>query len=187
MQIQKQTASQMILCGIPGSMGWMLSLTFAGILLITVSLLLGWKIWQENEALFVLLPLLLGMLFGMLFIWIGIGQLREKERLVLDKETNRGTYETLSPLMITSRSIRFDLQDVECVNVTGSRVSQSPTTDMERTSAALLLIKHPRTSIVLDESKDGHTQRIRSLGQEVADFIGTRLSHHHPWPGERKT
>ncbi|MBT5928423.1 MAG: hypothetical protein HOH33_17610 [Verrucomicrobia bacterium] len=69
MRIQKHTSSQLILAGAPGSLTWMLALTFIGLLIMTVTFLMGWHIWQETDMRMVLVPLSIGALMGIGFLW----------------------------------------------------------------------------------------------------------------------
>lgn len=168
----------MILAGIPGSLGWMLILTFLGLLLMTVALLMSTKVWNESISTYLLLPLGLGALFGAGFVWIGISQLKERERLILDKTKRTGTYITTTPYLFTETTKEFSWDQIVEIEVGPSTLSQtsSPSgpfdTEKPATHQVALTLKDPPDQIILDIMEEGDGDKTNALTQAVSDFLG---------------
>ncbi len=180
-KIQKQTSSQLILAGVPGSLTWMLALTFFGLLIMTVTCTMGWYIWQETELKIIFLPLTIGALMGCGFLWVGIMQLKSSEQLILDKNNRTGVYTSTSPIVVTEKSCRFQWKDIESIELSRQRPSltgdpsKGHQTEPSQLSQAVLKTKRPRRSIILDETQNGNFGRIEELPQATAAFLEMEL------------
>lgn len=182
-KIQKETPSQLTLAGIPGSLVWMLALTFFGLLIMTTTSLMGWYIWQEADTKLALIPLAIGALMGAAFLWIGVMQLKSTEQLILDKNNQTGVYVSTSPIVITEKSCRFKWKDIESVEITRQEASSvgNPSTghkpEPSQLSIAILKIRRPRRSIILDETQNGNLERVQSIAESTANFLDKALTN----------
>jgi hypothetical protein len=186
MRIQKQTSAQMILAGIPGSMGWMLILTFCGLLLMTIAVLMSFKVLNDSMSPFLLFPLGLGALFGIGFIWIGISQLRERERLILDKTKRIGTYITTTPYLFTEESIEFEWEHMECIEISNRPFTpnDSPSQDQygeeENHRQVTLILRDPVRSIVIKTAPNDDTDLLSQIAQKVSSFLDIKMKSVEP-------
>ena len=183
MRIQNQTSSQLILSGVPGSLTWMLTLTFLGLLIITVTFLMGWSVWQKTDMRIILLPISIGALMGVGFLWIGVIQLKSSEQLILDKNQKTGVYVSTSPFIVTEKSCRFPWKDIESIELTQQPASMvsDPSTghspEPSQLSMAILKTIHPRRKITLDETQNGNLDRVESLAKTTAAFLEIELKY----------
>ena len=173
----------MVLASIPGSMGWMLILTFCGLLLMTSAVLMSFKVLNESMSPFLLFPLGLGILFGIGFIWIGISQLKERERLILDKTKRTGTCITTTPYLFTEESIEFDWNQLECIEITHRTFTpnESPSPDQhgekENHRQVVLNLKDPVRSIVIETAHKDDTDLLNQIAQKVSSFLNIKMKN----------
>jgi hypothetical protein len=183
MRIQKQTSSQLILTGIPGSLFWMLALTFFGLLIMTATSLMGWYLWQESNMKLALLPLSIGTLVGAGFLWIGVMQLKSSEHLVLDKNNRTGIYVSTSPIVVTEKTCRFQWKDIESIEITRpeastvGNLSTGHQPEPSQLSMAVLKTIRPRQSIILDETQNGNLDRVKTIANSTAAFLEIELTN----------
>lgn len=183
MKIQKQTSSQLILSGIPGSLVWMLVLTFLGLLLMTISLLMGVKVWNDSAAYYLMMPLVICSFFGAGFIWIGISQLKERERLILDKIKRSGNYMSTTPYLLNEVLLSFTWNQIESIELTPiiptqKSNSSKDTEPIEPSQIQIVLnLKDPMHQIVLETAQNDDKDRLAQIAQEVSGFLEIQLKN----------
>ncbi|MGK0189552.1 MAG: hypothetical protein ACI9R3_005369 [Verrucomicrobiales bacterium] len=133
--------------------------------------------WREEGSGMFLLPLGIGMLIGLVLFGVGVVQLFAKERLVLDRSTGRGTYESNSPIVTTEKPFKFKIENVNSVVITMETVEINVSLDgLGRSEAkvckAVLRVNKPRRAVTLDETQNGRTQRVSAVAEHVAEFLG---------------
>ena len=177
----------MILAGIPGSMGWMLILTFCGLLLMTVTVLMSFKVLNESMSPFLLFPPGLGTLFGIGFIWIGISQLKERERLILDKTKRTGTYITTTPYLFTEESVEFDWNQIKGIEITrrtymsNNSLSTDQNDEKENHKQLVLHLSDKERSVILETARREDADLLNHVAEKVSNFLGIKMKSMEPW------
>ena len=149
----------------------------------TATSLLGWYIWLETDMKLILLPLSIGTLMGAAFLWIGVMQLKSSEQLVLNKNDQTGVYVSTSPIVVTEKSCRFQWKDIESIEITRQEASSvgNPSTGYQPEpgllAMAVIRTKHPRKSIILDETQNGNLDRVQSIAEATATFLEIELTN----------
>lgn len=180
MKVKHQTETKLILSGVPGTRRWMVFAIAVGLAVTGFSAFLLWIQWEENGPGLFILPLAVGMLVGTAFVIIGVLQLFARERLVLDKQTGKGQYESNSPVITTETPFEFRLEDVHSVVVSTQTiehpvsVSEPGWSEAKECKVSLRVVR-PRRSVTLDETQNGRVKRVIRIAEEVAGFLSTEV------------
>ena len=124
-----------------------------------------------------LLPVGTGIVIGLALFGVGVVQLFARERLVLDRSTGRGTYESNSPIVTTEKPFKFKLENVNSVVISQENVEThvagiEPGMSESKVCKAVLRVSKPRRAVTLDETQNGRTQRVSAVAEQVAGFLG---------------
>lgn len=155
----------------------MIALVLIGGGMIAAFVSFGWILWKEEGAGMSLLPIGIGTLIGLALFGVGVVQLFSRERLVLDRSTGRGTYESNSPLVTTEKPFKFKIENVNSVVITIETVETNVSVDVPGVSEvkvckAVMRVNKPRRAVTLDETQNGRTQRVSAVAEQVAGFLG---------------
>jgi hypothetical protein len=181
MQIKEHTESRMVLTGIPGHCLWMIVLTGLGLLLTTGICWFVVMVYEEHQGIaWPHLPLALGLLVAQAFLWTGVITLAVgRLMLILDTASGTGEYRVKSPIVDAGRSCVFKLENVQSVTIettTESRLDRPGHADTVVTvHRARLRLKQPRRTITFDETEHDRLDRLESVAQDVASFLGKTL------------
>jgi len=180
MKVRHQTKTKLILSGVPGTLRWMVFAIAVGLAVTGFTAFLLWIQWEENGPGLFILPLSVGMLVGTAFVIIGVLQLFARERLILDKQTGKGQYESNSPVITTEKTFEFRLEDVHSVVVSTQTIEHpvsvnEPGWSEAKECKASLRVVRPRRSVTLDETQNGRVKRVIRIAEEVAGFLSTEV------------
>ena len=181
MYVKSQTDTRLELAGIPGRRIWMIVLCVFGLAFTAAPIWFMTMMYQENDGWsWSFLPLSVGVLIGQGLFWTGavtlaVGRLS----LVLDTTSGTGEYEVNSPVIEVGKPCRFNLENVDSVVIESTSEWRPGHDDRLDTTAkvvrAKLRISSPRRAILLDETENNQLQRVESVAETVATFLGKPL------------
>lgn len=183
MKIQYQSESKLIIGGVAGTLRWMIALIMIGVGIAMACGAFAWMTWKAEGPGMYLLPLGIGGLIGLAMFGVGVVQLFARERLVLDRATGRGTYESSSPIVTTGKPFKFKLADVDSVVMTTETIDTnvtagSPGIGETKVCKAVLRVTKPRRAVTLDETQNGRTERVTAMAGRVAGFLGKTVERN---------
>jgi len=182
-KIQHQSESKLTLGGVAGTLRWMIALIVIGDGIAMACGAFAWIVWNAEGPGMYLLPLGIGALIGLALFGVGVVQLFARERLVLDRATGRGTYESNSPIVATGKPFKFKLADVDSVVMTTETVETHasvgrPGIGETKVRQAVLRVTKPRRAVTLDETQNGRTERVTAIADQVARFLGKTVERN---------
>lgn len=177
MKIQQQSETRIVLGGVAGTLRWMMALALIGSGIVAACCSFGWTLWNEEGAGMFLLPIGTGILIGLALFAVGVVQLFAREKLVLDRSTGRGAYESNSPIVTTGKPFKFKLENVDSVVITEETIEThmaagEPGMSESKVCKATLRVTKPRRAVTLDETQNGRIQRVTSIAEQVSKFLG---------------
>jgi len=180
MKLKHQSEARLTLSGVPGTFRWMAFAIAVGLAVNGFVGYLMWIQWEEGGPGLFILPLSVGMLMGSAFVVIGVLQLFARERLVLDKQSGKGQYESNSPIITTEKPFTFKLDDVHSVVVSTQMIERhiaanEPGWSEATQCKAVLRVVKPRRGVTLDETQNGRVKRVNRIAKEVAGFLATEV------------
>ena len=180
MKLKHQSEAKLTLSGVPGTFRWMAFAIAVGLAVDGFVGYLMWIQWEEGGPGLFILPLSVGMLMGSAFVVIGVLQLFARERLVLDKQSGTGQYESNSPIITTEKPFTFKLDDVHSVVVSTQMIERhiaanEPGWSEATQCKAVLRVVKPRRGVTLDETQNGRVKRVNRIAKEVAGFLATEV------------
>ena len=181
MKVQQQTNSRMVLTGIPGRRVWMIALTCLGVILTAGVGFFAVVIYNEYQGIaWPHLPLALVFFIAQALFWTGVITLAVgRLTLILDAATGTGEYRVKSPIVDAGRPCKFKLDHIHSVTIetaTESRPGRPGHADtIARVHRARLRLNKPRRAITLDETENDRINRVETVAQEVATFLGKTL------------
>lgn len=140
-----------------------------------------WLQWTNDGFSFSFIPLGAGILFGLLFLALGVAQLRARERLTLDRQIGRGSYTSNSPMVVTAKPFEFDLDNIAEIRLTHRveyREAGGPDNHAPNRAEIWRLelsTTKPRRTVLIDESQNGREQRVRSIAEQLGEFLDVEL------------
>jgi hypothetical protein len=127
-----------------------------------------------------LLPIGIGTLIGLALFGVGVVQLFARERLVLDRSTGRGTYQSNSPIVTSEKPFKFKIENVNSVVISQETVGTyvagiDPGMSESKVYKALLRVSRPRRAVIIDETQNGRNERVVKMAETIAEFLGKRV------------
>ena len=180
MYVKSQSDTQLVLAGIPGRRIWMIVLCVFGLAFTAAAIGFMVIIYREEGWSWSFLPLSIGVLIGQGLFWTGavtlaVGRLS----LVLDNSAGTGEYDVVSPIIEVGKPCRFKLENVDSVSLETASEWRPGHDDRPDTTAtvvrAKLRIRKPRRAILLDETENGRLERVETVAETVAAFLGKPL------------
>lgn len=181
MRIVENNAERLVLKGVPGSLRWMLFAALLGLGLMASTGWFAWVLVEETGGYLQAIPLGIGFLLGSVFFLMGVVTLAlGRMQLVLDRESDQGSYKVCSPVVDVGKPCSFRLGAIDSVTVERQEEDRPHIADRGNFPAKVcrvrLRIRSPRRAIVLDETENGRDRRVEAIAEEVATWLGLEVT-----------
>ncbi|TWT47627.1 hypothetical protein [Botrimarina hoheduenensis] len=178
MRVYAKLPDRLVLRGKPGGFAALLAMAaIGGTITLCAGVFLGLLASEARGIPWGIVPVGIGLLIGVALlvaavITLAIGRVS----LTLDRPTQTGVYEVVSPIIWAGRPFELRFDQIAALEIE-THQEHHPTGD-RGTDATVqvhrlrLLLEHPRRVILLDETQNGHVERLQRLGAVMADWLG---------------